>query len=100
MLWGQTLTTPPVQESAARWAKLDGCPPTPQTLSETGEVRVQRYGPGRDGSEVIYTVITGNGHHWPVSQEPLPVAISGSTLDPFSATDRIWDFFQRHPLPR
>jgi polyhydroxybutyrate depolymerase len=99
LLWGQMRETPPVQQSADHWAQLDGCPPTPQVVSDKDGVRVVRYGPGRDHAEVIYTVITGNGHHWPMSPEPLPRAISGPTLDPFSATDRIWDFFRRHPLP-
>jgi polyhydroxybutyrate depolymerase len=89
---------PPVQESADQWARLDGCPATPQTLSDKDGVKVLRYGPGQGGAEVIYTIVDGNGHHWPGSVEPLPRAISGPTLDPFSATDRIWDFFKRHPL--
>jgi polyhydroxybutyrate depolymerase len=99
VLWGQARYTPPVQQSVERWAQLDGCPPTPETLSDENGVRVLRYGPGRGDSEVVFTVVAGNGHHWPASQEPLPRFISGPVLDPFSATDRIWDFFQRHPLP-
>jgi len=99
MLWGQARYTPPVQQSVERWAQLDGCPPKPEVVSDENGVRVQRYGPGRGGSEVIFTVVNGNGHHWPASEEPLPRIISGPALDPFSATDRIWDFFQRHPLP-
>ena len=98
-LWGQLRRTPPVQVSADHWAQLDGCPPTPQPVSDKDGVRVVRYGPGRGNSEVIFTVITGNGHHWPDTVEPLPRVISGPALDPFSATDRIWTFFQRHPLP-
>jgi polyhydroxybutyrate depolymerase len=90
---------PPVQDSVDQWAKLDGCPPQPQVVSNENGVKVERYGPGRDGSEVIFTTVEGNGHHWPTSPEPLPHAICGPTLDPFSATDRIWDFFVRHPRP-
>jgi polyhydroxybutyrate depolymerase len=97
--WGTTRTYPPVQESADQWARLDGCPPTPETVSDQDGVRVLRYGPGREGSEVIYTIVDGNGHHWPDSVEPLPRIISGPRVDTFSATDRIWDFFKRHPLP-
>jgi polyhydroxybutyrate depolymerase len=99
MLWGALRPTPPVQESAEHWAQLDGCPPTPQVVSDHDGVRVVRYGPGRQEAEVIFTVVTGNGHHWPTSREPLPPVLSGPTRDPFSATDRIWDFFQHHPLP-
>jgi polyhydroxybutyrate depolymerase len=91
---------PPVAETVERWALLDGCPATPQTVSDRSGVRVLRYGPGRDDVEMLFTIVEGNGHHWPGSVEPLPPAISGPALDPFSATDRIWDFFRRHPLPK
>lgn len=99
-IWGKTRYTPPVRQSVERWAQLDGCPADPQVVSDNDGVRVERYGPGRAGSEVIFTVVAGNGHHWPMSPEPLPQMISGPTLDPFSATDRIWEFFLRHPLPK
>jgi polyhydroxybutyrate depolymerase len=90
---------PPVQDSVDFWVRLDGCPPQPQVLRDQDGVRVLRYGPGAKGSEIIFTTIKGNGHHWPGSREPLPRVICGPTLDPFPATDRIWDFFQAHPLP-
>jgi polyhydroxybutyrate depolymerase len=96
--WGTTRSTPPIQESVDTWAKLDGCPPEPQMVSDEKGVRVLHYGPGRDESEVLFTTIEGNGHHWPTSVEPLPRAISGPTLDPINATDQIWDFFWKHPL--
>jgi polyhydroxybutyrate depolymerase len=97
--WAKSRTQPPVQNSAETWAKLDGCPPEAQTLSDENGVHVVRYGPGTDGAEVLFTTVDGNGHHWPGTIEPLPHAICGPTLDPFHATDRIWDFFAKHPLP-
>ncbi len=89
---------PPVQDSVDAWARLDGCPPQPQVVSKENGVTVLRYGPGRDQSEVLFTTIEGNGHHWPDTVEPLPHIICGPTLDPFNATARIWDFFAKHPL--
>jgi len=68
--WGNTRTTPPVQESVDTWAKLDGCPPQPQIVSDAGGVHVLRYGPGTAGAEVLFTTIDG-----------------------------IWEFFKAHPLP-
>jgi len=97
--WGNTRMMPAVQESVDTWARLDGCPAEPQVVSAEGGVRVLRYGPGRAESEVLFTTIGGNGHHWPDTIEPLPHFICGPTLDPFNATDRIWDFFKAHPLP-
>lgn len=98
--FGKDYEYPPVQETVDQWVKLDGCPRQPQVVSDQNGVRVLRYGPGRDRSEVLFTTIEGNGHHWPGSVEPLPPAISGPTLDPFNATDRIWDFFKHHPLAK
>jgi len=96
--WGNVRTLPPVQESVEQWATLDGCPAVPQVVSEADGVRVVRYGPGRGNAEVVFTTVEGNGHHWPGTVEPLPRSISGPALDPFKATDRIWDFFRAHPL--
>jgi len=96
--WGQVRTMPPVQESVDEWVKFDDCPAEPQVVSNENGVRVLRYGPGKDDAEVLFTTVEGNGHHWPGTVEPLPKAISGPGLDPFHATDRIWDFFVRHPL--
>jgi polyhydroxybutyrate depolymerase len=87
-----------VQESVETWARLDGCPSEPQVVSDADGIRVVRYGPGREGAELLFTVVEGNGHHWPDTKEPLPHAISGPALDPFNATDRIWEFFKEHPL--
>jgi polyhydroxybutyrate depolymerase len=98
LLFGPGHHFPPVQDSVDFWAKLDGCPSQPEIVSDANGVRVLRYGPGRDQSEILFTTIDGNGHHWPDTIEPLPHFICGPTLDPFNATDRIWDFFLNHPL--
>lgn len=96
--WGNTRTTAPVRESADIWAKLDGCQVQPETLRDKDGVHELRFAPGRNDAEVLFTIVDGNGHHWPGTSEPLPRAISGPALDPFHATDRIWEFFKRHPL--
>lgn len=96
--FGKDYEYTPVQESVDAWVRLDGCPSQPQVLSHQNGVRVLRYGPGRNNSEVIFTTVEGNGHHWPGTIEPLPHAICGPTLDPFNATDAIWAFFKAHPM--
>jgi polyhydroxybutyrate depolymerase len=97
--WGNTRSMPPVQDSVDAWVRLDGCPAQPQVVSDANGVRVLRYGPGQNNAEIFFTTIEGNGHHWPGTIEPLPPAISGPSLDPFNATDAIWDFFVKHPRP-
>jgi polyhydroxybutyrate depolymerase len=96
--WGNTRDFPPVEETVDQWVALDGCPTVPQVVSDAHGVRVLRYGPGRAESEILFTTIEGNGHHWPDTVELLPPAVCGPTLDPFNATARIWDFFRQHPL--
>ena len=96
--WGTTRTLPPVQDSVDTWAHLDGCSPQPQVISDHDGVLVLRYGSGRNHSEILFTTVEGNGHHWPGTIEPLPRTICGPTLDPFNATEQIWDFFKKHPL--
>jgi len=97
--WGNTRTLPPIQESVDTWVRLDGCPHQPKIMSDQNGVRVLRYGPGKSDSEVFFTTVEGNGHHWPGTVELLPHAICGPTLDPFHATDAIWAFFKNHPMP-
>lgn len=98
--FGKDYQYPPIQDTVDLWVRLDGCPPKPQVVEDEKGVHVLRYGPGRNGAEVLFTTIDGNGHHWPGKPEPLPSAIAGPSLDPFSATDRIWDFFKQHPLSK
>lgn len=98
--WGMIRTYPPVQESVDAWVRLDTCPILPVAVKDRAGVKVLRYGPGRGHSEILYTVVEGNGHHWPGTVEPLPETVSGPRADPFHATDRIWDFFRQHPLKK
>jgi polyhydroxybutyrate depolymerase len=96
--WGTVSAHPPIQDTVDQWARLDGCAPQPQSISDDGSVFVANYGPDRDHIRIRFTTIDGNGHHWPGTRELLPAAIVGPCLDPFNATDAIWDFFKQHPM--
>lgn len=91
-----------VDETIRNWVKVDGCPETPlianlQDRADDGtRVRRQRYGPGKEGSEVVLYIIDGGGHTWP-GRDPRVRFLGKSTRD-VSANDLIWDFFQRHPM--
>ena len=91
-----------VDETIRDWVKADGCPETPlvadlQDLANDGtRVRRQRYGPGKEGSEVVLYIIEGGGHTWP-GRDPRVRILGKSTRD-VAANDLIWDFFQRHPM--
>ncbi len=92
-----------VEESIACWVKLDHCPETPvesdlpDTKDDGTSVKCRRYGPGKDGSEVVLYLIEGGGHTWPGRRSPSEL-FGRSTLD-ISANDLMWEFFEKHPMP-
>jgi len=87
---------PPVRDSILKWANALGCPTTPASASEANGLRIETYGPGRDGAEMIYVTVEGLGHTWPGGQSLLPEFMVGKRSDKLKATDFIWDFFQKH----
>ena len=90
---------PPVRDSILKWVKAIGGPTTPSSTSETNGVRIESYGPGRDGAEVIYVTVDGLGHNWPGGKGLLPEFLVGKRSNKLKATDAIWEFFARHSLP-
>jgi polyhydroxybutyrate depolymerase len=98
-LWGVSDPRPPVRHSPVRWARMLGCPDKPEVVRDADGVRVERWGPGRDGSEVIFCLIRGMGHTWPGGRRVLPERLVGKTTDQVRAVDLLWDFFSRHALP-
>ncbi|MEO8497455.1 MAG: PHB depolymerase family esterase [Planctomycetota bacterium] len=91
-----------VEESIVIWCQIDGCPAAP-TITEFPDkeddgttVQQKRYGPGKDGAEVVLIVIEGGGHTWPGRKPPIEF-LGESTLD-ISANDLMWKFFQKHPM--
>lgn len=96
------LTFNSVEETIRIWAEMDDCPrkaektDLPDRFEDGTTVRRERYGPGKDGAEVILYVIDGGGHTWPGRQWPVPL-LGRSTRD-IAANDLIWEFFQKHPM--
>jgi polyhydroxybutyrate depolymerase len=96
--WGKVRRhRPPVRDTLARWARALGCPPGPVLLGDGDGVRVERYGPGRDGAELLAYTIAGLGHHWPGGRGRLSRRLAGPPSDSVRANDVLWDFFARHP---
>jgi len=87
---------PPVRRSILNWAKALDCPKTPTRVSDLNGVRTEIYGPGRNGSEVVYITVDGLGHTWAGGRSLLPEWMVGKSSDKIHATDIIWDFFQKH----
>ena len=89
---------PPVRDSILKWVKALGAPVEPAETRETNGVRTVRYGPGRDGAEVVFVAIEGQGHVWPGGKNLLPELLVGRETGRFKAVDVIWDFFKARAL--
>ncbi|MGN2638192.1 alpha/beta hydrolase family esterase [Nocardia takedensis] len=88
-----------VPDSAAAWARRNGCQGTPTRQSVAADVELTTYDCPADGAVVLYSIL-GGGHTWPGSALVTPEFITGTTTTSLDATRAIWDFFRAHPLPR
>lgn len=86
----------PVAETLHRWARALGCPPEPSVTGEGEGVRVDRYGPGRDGVRMEVHTVFGLGHHWPGGRGQLNRRLVGPPSDRVNANDLVWSFFRGH----
>jgi len=93
-----------VEHSIRAWVKANGCPEKPvvtdepDTSDDGTTVERRKFGPGKDGAEVILMVIEGGGHTWP--GQPPPYAHFGKSTKDISANDLMWEFFKKHPVKR
>lgn len=97
--WG-TQTKPKVMTTVGAWAKFAGCPPEAAPLRNENGVKAVAYGPGRNGTEFIFTTIDGMGHVWPGGKERLPARLVGSQTSKLNGTEAIWTFLSRHHLTK
>jgi len=89
---------PDVEKWVEDLAIRNGCPTGDPVNTTIGQVNVKRYSNCKENAEVIFYSIQNGGHTWP-GGEPLPEWIAGYTTDEIDATELMWDFFQKHPLP-
>jgi polyhydroxybutyrate depolymerase len=68
----------------------------PNKADDGTSVTRKTYGPGKEGSEVVLFIIAGGGHTWPGRQSPLEFL--GKSTQRISASDLVWEFFQKHPM--
>jgi len=92
------LPFPSVPEWVEAMARRHGCTSDPQTIPAPEKVSGIQYTDGATGAEVVFYTIAGGGHAWP-GGKPLPKFIVGHTSADIDATQTMWAFFQRHPLP-
>ena len=92
------LPFPPIPEWVEAQARRYGCTNAPQILSAQGKVSGVQYSDCATGPELVFYTIADGGHAWPGSK-PLPKFFVGHTSADIDATQSMWAFFQRHPLP-
>jgi polyhydroxybutyrate depolymerase len=90
---------PPVEKTVRAWAAHDGCPTEPKTRA-VGKAKEMRFGPGRDGSEVVLWALEDGGHTWPGGNVLPAVAEQlGPINKDIHAASLMWEFFAAHPMP-
>lgn len=95
----------PVLETVAGWVARNACPSPPkrvalpQRVTDGTSVVVDTYAGCREGTEVVLYTISGAGHTWAGGLQYMPERKIGKTSRQFSASEAIWAFFSRHPMP-
>lgn len=92
--WGFKRMKPPMMDSVRAWLAMLGIHEDKKTNKADSGVRKVCYGPDEKGNEVIFVVISGQGHEWPGAQRVLPLIVSGPSNHLFQATEEIWNFFK------
>ena len=87
---GGATGSPSVPDTIAGWRTRDGCTDTSTTTFDMGDSTCEAWSECDGGSEVILCTVENGGHWWPGGP--------GSTSN-VDATDSMWDFFVRHPMP-
>jgi polyhydroxybutyrate depolymerase len=92
----------PVVQVISGWAAHHGCPAAPTSAKTIGMAVMSGYGPCRDGSEVVLWTLKDGGHTWPggrMSEFEERLGLGHINRD-IAASEVMWEFFERHPMPR
>jgi polyhydroxybutyrate depolymerase len=104
-LGGERLIGPmiSVRDTIDKLVAYNRCDPTPAVTwlpdkdpQDGTRVRVEAYGGGDEGTEILLYAIIGGGHTWPGGLHTADEGIAGKTCLDIDANEVIWDFFQRH----
>jgi len=87
------------QDTAVRfWRDFDKTGPR-SGVPSPADVHLAVYSGGKAGTEVVQYVVDGAGHVWPGGSQYLPAFIIGHATKAINASEIVWEFFQKHPLP-
>jgi polyhydroxybutyrate depolymerase len=88
-----------IPDTAAAWAKRNGCKKKPTPDSIAADVTMLRYSDCDGGAAVELYEIIGGGHSWPGSEFSRAIeSVIGPVTFSIDANELMWDFFQKHPL--
>jgi polyhydroxybutyrate depolymerase len=85
----------PVLDTMEAWAEHDGCSGVVDTEQISEHVVRRRWGSCSGDAAIEYYEIDGGGHTWPGAD--VDVERFGETNREISATELMWEFFERHP---
>jgi polyhydroxybutyrate depolymerase len=71
----------------------------PTETSRAGEVLRERWGPDRDGVEIVLYTIDDAGHTWPGGRTTVSESKVGKLSLAIRASELMWEFFKRYSLP-
>lgn len=78
------------------WADRNACTGDAVETFAKGDATCVTRGSCKEGAEVTLCTIDFGGHTWPGGT---PAPAFGKTSTSISASDALWTFFQKHPLP-
>ncbi len=85
-----------VQASYTGWTQRDTCGGPEGTTFQKGDSTCVAHSGCRGGSESILCTVSDGGHTWPGG---FPIPLIGKTTTDMNATQMMFDFFDRHPMP-
>jgi polyhydroxybutyrate depolymerase len=93
----------PVTETVKSWVDFNKCPARSAEDKKIGNAVMVRYGPCKDGSEVVFWTLEDGGHTWPGGNvspnvEMLGLGSMGKVNRDINASDLMWKFFRKHTL--
>jgi poly(3-hydroxybutyrate) depolymerase len=86
-----------MDEGVAAWRRRVGCLPPLLAAHGTSGTVTRSIAPCRNGTDVVVYELAEMDHAWPGATGEDPLAAPDA---PISATELLWEFFQRHPRRR
>jgi polyhydroxybutyrate depolymerase len=91
----------PVSDVVRFWVERNGCPANARGKASRGDAEMTSWGPCKGGTDVVLWTLKGGGHAWPGGDwaSKLEGRIVGPVNRDISASELMWEFFEKHPLP-